>query len=395
MPSKKSYNLAICIPTHHGRALYLRELLDSILRQSKIDGSLIQICISDNASQDGTSAMVESYQKNSHIPIEYFRFSVDTGIRNFFNVISMADAEYCWLMGSDDVILDGGVYHVLEALKNNPDIPALSVNKLNFDKSLKIFVGPDHSIVLPSDPKQTHAISGFECIMKDLGMAFGYISAHVFRQDDWDAVVQRVGVDYLVGLRHFPHLYIFSQIAKEYEGWLWIAEYCVIQRLENFCVMEEVRYRKSQYAVQYTEDMERIFCLVLHQESAAYLFLMKKLFILYWGPWFLMIYKSEPDCAWKDELAMLSQCVGWFRKIPLFWVTSCFVLMLPSFFVRPLKRLFDYIYKLLVAKKGLAPLRNAGRKLLHYILNLMGIEKNREELYDSAKQVVERYLDSR
>ena len=43
--------LSICIPTHDGRREQLREAVESVLTQSK-DG--VEICISDNASEDGT-----------------------------------------------------------------------------------------------------------------------------------------------------------------------------------------------------------------------------------------------------------------------------------------------------------------------------------------------------
>ena len=70
--------LALCIPTHHGRAETLRQLLDSVLRQDGLpapDG--LEITISDNASTDGTADLVRHYQRVSPFAVKYFRFDRD------------------------------------------------------------------------------------------------------------------------------------------------------------------------------------------------------------------------------------------------------------------------------------------------------------------------------
>src|SRR5689334_6172114 len=103
--------LALCIPTHHGRVNDLRELLDSILCQKDIEAdAAVQICISDNAAEDGTKELVREYAERSPFPITYFRQSTNVGgIKNFFKVVDIATAEYCCLIGSDDLLLNNAV----------------------------------------------------------------------------------------------------------------------------------------------------------------------------------------------------------------------------------------------------------------------------------------------
>ena len=75
-----------------------------------VEPGAIEICISDNASEDGTAQIVAEFQRQSRFPISYHRFPTDMrGVRNFNNAVEMARAEYCWLVGSDDILLDGGV----------------------------------------------------------------------------------------------------------------------------------------------------------------------------------------------------------------------------------------------------------------------------------------------
>src|SRR5256885_9767442 len=113
--------LSICIPVHHGRAESLRVLMESIICQCDADVSRsIEVCISDNGSQDGTASIVASYEQVSPIPVKYHRFSEDQGgVANFLKVVSISDSEYCWLVGSDDVIVNGGLEAILNALSSH------------------------------------------------------------------------------------------------------------------------------------------------------------------------------------------------------------------------------------------------------------------------------------
>jgi abequosyltransferase len=387
--------LALCIPTHHGRAIYLRALLDSIMRQQGIlEDDQVEICISDNASEDSTSELVERYRRTSPIPIKYFRFPTDMrGVRNFVNVVDMADAEYCWLLGSDDVIVENALARVLQTLREHPSIAGFTVNKLNFDKSLKSFVGVDHEIVLPSNPMQSRLLATFEEAITGLAMSFAYMSAHIFRRQEWNSVVRGFGIEYLCSMRHFPHCFVFAQIARKRGGWFWMADYLVVQRLDNFCLMEEKGNQASLYATELTEDMERACGSVLGAKSPGYSKLMKKLFIVYWNPWLILKYKSWPGISNDQERAMTRQCIHWFRRVPLFWATSYPLLVMPSSVVRQAKAGMDAIFRGISAHpRSGGLLRSWGRTVFHGVLRLLRIENEPAGHSNSAKAAAERYM---
>jgi abequosyltransferase len=384
--------LAICIPTHHGRATYLRELLESLLRQEGIGNKEIEICISDNASEDGTAALVAEYQGLSSIPIKYFRFPTDMrGVRNFINVVEMAEAEYCWLVGSDDVLLDHAVARVLETLGQQPGVPGITVNKLNFDRSLTIFLGADHEIALPSSPTQTRFLATSEEIIAELGVSFGYMSAHIFRRDKWNAVVGAYGLEHLCSLRHFPHSFVFTQIASKDGGWFWLADYLVIQRLDNFCLMEEKNNQASLYATELTEDMQKAWGIILGASLPLHSKLMKKLFIIYWNPWLVLKYKSWPGILREEEAAMIQQCRRWFREVPLFWATSYPLLLTPAPVLRKAKSFIDAIYQA-SSRTPAGALSRLGTAAWHSLLRLLSIESGQTDHSGPAQIAAERYM---
>lgn len=326
--------LSICIPTHHGRAGTLRDLLESIVSQRGFDAGEVEVCISDNASADGTAQMVAGYQRTSPFAIRYFRFETDMrGVRNFLNAVQMASGEYCWLIGSDDAVLEGGIARVLAAVGEH-GVEGLTVNKLNLDHELAKFVGPDARPALPSEPGRTRAIEGFETVMAELGILFTYMSSHVFRRQGWQAVVEEHGLERLLWTRHFPHTFIFSQIARRAGRWLWVRDYCVAQRMGNFCLLEEKDRRESLYATEVLEDLDHVWGFALESGSLAYRSLMFRQFLFYWNPFGVRRFLCEPAMTPAEARALRSVAVRCFKRLPSFWLTTFPVLLMPRFLLR-------------------------------------------------------------
>lgn len=321
--------LSICIPTHHGRAETLRVLLQSIASQTGVDPAAVEICISDNASDDGTEALVAGFQRTSPFPVRYHRFPTDVrGVRNFINVVNMAGGEYCWMIGSDDLVLEGALEAVLQALAAHP-VEAATVNKLNLDHTLQRFVGPDASIIVPRGPRTTRLVQGFENVAAEFGMLFTYMSTHVFRRRAWQAVIAEEGLERLLWTRHFPHTFVMLQIAKREGSWLWIGHYAVVQRLGNYALMEEKEQRESLYAMEVLEDCEKVWLSVLDRRSAAYRSLMRRHYLLYWNPFCLRRFLCESGMTPDEARALRRLAIRCFRGLAVFWLTGFPILCIP------------------------------------------------------------------
>jgi len=202
------YELSICIPAYN-REKYLRTALDSIIGQLDADTKeRVEICVSDNASEDNTKELIESYMQK-HRQITYFRWDKNMGAdNNYLKVVEIAGGKYCWFLGSDDILMPGSINRMLREIELGGGIDIFCVNSLTHDINLKNPSTAKHSMrkkngdIIFNDYR--------ECIKK-MGELFGYISIFIFKKEKWDkfaAEKKYIGSAY-------SHVYIFYSILKD------------------------------------------------------------------------------------------------------------------------------------------------------------------------------------
>jgi len=110
----KELILSICVPTY-GRLPYLKELLSALLPQADAQAAgSVEVCVSDNASPDGTGAYLASLTSPA---LRFWTNATNIGgDRNFLKCISEARGEYVWLLGDDELLPDDAVSRVMAFL---------------------------------------------------------------------------------------------------------------------------------------------------------------------------------------------------------------------------------------------------------------------------------------
>lgn len=105
--------ISIAIPTYN-RADSLQRLLSYITLKIENMSDLVQICISNNCSTDNTEEVVFNFQKKYPNLIKYKKNEKNFGSdRNVFLVMGMADGNFVWLFGDDDMIVEDGINKVI------------------------------------------------------------------------------------------------------------------------------------------------------------------------------------------------------------------------------------------------------------------------------------------
>lgn len=124
--------ISVVIPTYN-RADVLRRAIDSVLSQN----SPLEIWVIDGNSQDTTIAILKSYTD----PRIHWISESDTGIYNAMNKgISLANGEWIYFLGSDDVLLPDVLERVTPFLKEENKIV---FGNVQFDNghTMKSFLG--------------------------------------------------------------------------------------------------------------------------------------------------------------------------------------------------------------------------------------------------------------
>jgi abequosyltransferase len=113
MPPEKPL-LTIAIPTYN-RSACLTELLEVLMPQL-VGEPRVELMISDNASQDDTPAVIESFREKG-LKLIYTRNEINIGSdANFLQCFEQANGKYMWLVGDDDIILPGALARILPVL---------------------------------------------------------------------------------------------------------------------------------------------------------------------------------------------------------------------------------------------------------------------------------------
>lgn len=186
-----SKKLSIAIPNYN-RLEELKRLVDEVIRQIQI-GKLeedVQICISDDFSlEDPSELMNEFIEKFPLIDIKYTRKNSNQGMdRNFLDSVLLSDAEFCWIIGNDDVPTEDALEKLIKYINLN-----------DFDFLITPFdvfsgLGEYRTTIEPLEFKEKISFNTFKKLDRDKLMLsiqhnsglFGFLSNVIFRRSIWE-----------------------------------------------------------------------------------------------------------------------------------------------------------------------------------------------------------------
>ncbi|MDZ7283012.1 glycosyltransferase [Sphingomonas sanguinis] len=237
--------LAICIPTYN-RAIELRTLLASIIHdigESPDVGARLEIVVSDNASTDETPAVILEFQ-GQFDRLTYTRHDHNLGPdRNFLAAVAHAQAEYCWLMGSDDMIEQGGIARLLKILDAHPDACGVSVARQARTSDLKDKL-PENLLAAYTAMTSLH---GAEKVFESIAHYFGYLSGQIVHKQTWDRVVATYPVADFYNA--YVHVYVIAQMLRQRPEWLVVPDRLVGCRSDNDFFMYDGRFNRVRIDV--------------------------------------------------------------------------------------------------------------------------------------------------
>ena len=173
--------LTIAIPTFNGGKT-IRRTLDSILTQFD---QRIEIIILDNASTDGTDAILLEYKsKYSFIKI----YSNKTNIgpdANFLMSMRKSQGQFILLLSDDDVLVENSLLKIVTFLTNNKNISLAYLSTVGFRKE---YIDSAHCIDPPLKLENDICTTNKEEFMKYAGYYWGFLSSYICSKRDFEAI---------------------------------------------------------------------------------------------------------------------------------------------------------------------------------------------------------------
>lgn len=174
--------LSICIPTYNRRneLVKLIKSIEEAINEFQVAPSL-EVIVCDNASDDGTEIEM-NYVISKLKYVRYTRNICNQGFAaNLNKTIELARGDYCWLLGSDDVILPGALIFLLEQVESKSDIfvgnPVTNLYErkfFSFDGSMDFFI------------KSHDDLSCYLSQCTEISAAFAFISTLVIKRHFWN-----------------------------------------------------------------------------------------------------------------------------------------------------------------------------------------------------------------
>jgi abequosyltransferase len=325
--------LSICIPTFN-RGAFLLQTLESISSQISAE---VEVVVSDNASEDNTRQIVEQFRER--IPqLTYFCWPENMGAdRNFLNVVELAHGEFCWLMGSDDIVEPEAIETLLLNIRRYPQVAGFSVNRTayTYDLSQTVVEAPLAGGRLTED----RLIVGIDDVFALLGDQLGFLSAIIIKRSLWIEAARTH--DLTPYLKAYIHVYMVGLLLKAQPEWVYLHRRCVGWRGGNDSFLSEGRLKRLTLDV---DGYERLARGLFGKRSHTYnRFLSqvctKHIFTA------ICIAKREdmPAVFFRSALRL---CVKTYWHLPIFWCKVFPIFLLPY---RPFVVLRG-LYKKLAAK---------------------------------------------
>jgi len=183
------------------------------------------VCVSDNHSTDDTETVVKEAQ--SSIDIKYHKNTSNIGhARNYLNVVNMADGDFVWLIGDDDLLMPYAIENLYKLIEGHPDVDFFYVNSFHLTTEyVKNYPAPFDTVNLPKDmvPFSKWTISGempfLQLINPKISFDFlGGMFLSVFRRTLWLMNANILDENALLDKRTFshfdntfPHVKIFAK----------------------------------------------------------------------------------------------------------------------------------------------------------------------------------------
>ena len=311
--------LSICIPTHHGRRDQLEAALESLADEARGDLPLdLELCVSDNASADGTEAMVAAFtDRHPDLDVVYGRNARDVGLANMLRVVERASGDWCWLFGSDDIVAEGAVRRLMEVIAAHPDATGIGFRKANFSHDLRSRLEGDAPEAEAPWP-ELRELDDAATIRAELVSSRLFMSTNAVRRDRWLAAAAAAG-EAAVATGDWPQLVLLERMIAAHPRWVWLPATLVKARAGAPYVYEDFEGAPdlARVHIRLTSGLRRVWGAIA-PDRALYRRMMAKAYGIVASSSVVANLKDRPGHTLRNDLGLLWSFAAAYWWLPAF-----------------------------------------------------------------------------
>jgi Glycosyl transferase family 2 len=320
-PARPRPLIALCVPTHDGRGATLAELLAGAIAQAAaLPDGLVEICVSDNASRDGTQELLAELARKSPCRIAYHRHEHDRGLtRNLVASVELAGADYCWLLGSDDLLADGALARAAELIERLPRATGYAVGAVHVDEHDPRL----RSRALPRSfhpaGEQARIVEGLDRIYEECGNSWCALSWTIVDRRAW---LRAASAELERALAHptFPQVVLLAAMAAKRPCWGWLAEPLVRQRNATTFLFERSAASLADRWAVIIDAVARAWGAVLDGRGRArWRRRMRRLLEVWGGAQDIRATKLYETPSWRAQLRLARACARAYWPARDYW----------------------------------------------------------------------------
>lgn len=207
--------LSICIPTYNHAEL-LKILLHSLVPQVNELNGKVELAISDNCSTDHTAEVVNSFCACKYIQYRCNSYNIGGSRNVIFTPRDLATGEYCWVIGDDDMIIQGQLHKIVSTILNNPIIDAFYTNialelvsernKIIMNNNSEFTPNPSKCMVVDWEDQVCPCWEDLLGMMNNKADMLTAVVAHIIRRSVWCKYIGVLGYEGMRGEQDFSNL---------------------------------------------------------------------------------------------------------------------------------------------------------------------------------------------